>query len=98
MSEIIFITEMREYISLAEELNLMAGEQVPDLSDKPSGEPSDEPVGEEHPAIDDLRNLAFKLRAHTENDDGEYSLGVEMGMQRAADMIENLIRRHTEGE
>jgi len=33
-----------------------------------------------------------------EDSAGDYALGVESGMQRAADMIENLIKRHTKGD
>lgn len=42
----------------------------------------------------DLHDLVVKLRAHTENADGDCSLGIEQGMQLASDMIENLMRRH----
>ena len=44
--------------------------------------------------IAELREIVFKLRSHTENDDGEEALGVEKGMQLAADMIENVVKRH----
>ncbi|CAM6054962.1 unnamed protein product [Sphagnum tenellum] len=51
----------------------------------------------EHPVIADLRDLAFKLRSHMETDDNaDLAMGIEQGFERAADMIENLIRRHTE--
>ena len=46
------------------------------------------------PVLEELRESIFKLRSHMENEDSDHSLGVEEGMQRAADMIENLIRRH----
>ena len=36
----------------------------------------------------------FKLRAFLESSGGDYALGVEAGMQRAADMVENALRRH----
>lgn len=52
----------------------------------------------EHPIVADLRDLSFKMRAFCETQGGDYALGVETGMQRCADMIDNLIRRHTEGE
>lgn len=42
----------------------------------------------------DLKDAVFKLRAFCETESGDYALGVEMGMQRAADMIENIIRRY----
>jgi hypothetical protein len=52
-----------------------------------------------HPLLDvalreDLERIIFKLRAFMEACDGEYALGVETGMQRAADMIENALNRH----
>lgn len=41
------------------------------------------------------RDLIFKLRAHSETGpDDERALGIELGFARAADMIENLLRRH----
>jgi hypothetical protein len=52
----------------------------------------------EHPIVSEARDLVFKLRAFMEDSSGEYALGVENGMQRAADMIENLIRRHEKGD
>lgn len=45
----------------------------------------------------DLSDLAARLRGIMENSGGDYALGFEMAMQQAADMIETLIRRHTEG-
>jgi hypothetical protein len=48
-----------------------------------------------NPIIMECKDLVFKLRAFMEDaSSGDYALGLEMGMQRAADMIENLIRRH----
>jgi len=47
--------------------------------------------------LEEAKDLVFKLRAYTElNEDGERALGIEEGMLRAADMIDNLIRRHLE--
>jgi hypothetical protein len=46
--------------------------------------------------LQELRDTMFKLRAFTESADGDISLGIEMGMQRAADMIENIINHHTQ--
>lgn len=64
-----------------------------------------EPVEEEviveeegpHPILTDLHDIVFRLRAFMETEGGDYALGVETGMQRAAEMIENLIKRY-EGE
>lgn len=40
-----------------------------------------------------LSNLVFKLRSYQDPDMGEYAAGVEAGMSRAADMLQNLINR-----
>lgn len=47
-----------------------------------------------HAIFEDLEDVVFKLRAFTESREGDIGLGVELGMQRAADMIENVINRH----
>lgn len=44
--------------------------------------------------LEDLANVVFKLRAFMESSEGDVGLGIEMGMQRAADMIENIINRY----
>jgi hypothetical protein len=44
--------------------------------------------------LEQLNDIVFKLRAFTESVDGDYALGIETGMQRAADMIENIINQH----
>lgn len=44
-------------------------------------------------SMEDLKDVVFKLRSYTSNQDGDRGLGIEEGMQLAADMIENLIRR-----
>jgi hypothetical protein len=52
---------------------------------------------EKHPLIEGMETLVSTLRSHMENEDNQdVATGVEMGMNRAADMIENLIRRHGE--
>lgn len=48
--------------------------------------------------LEDLNHMVFKLRAFMETSDGDYALGVETGLQRAAEMLENVIRRHATGE
>jgi len=60
-----------------------------------------EPISEEHaeifehPMVNECKNIVFKLRAFMEDaSGGDYALGIEIGMQRAADMIENLIKRY----
>jgi hypothetical protein len=63
-------------------------------------ESAETPVDEsaEHPLLEDARELVFKMRSFMEDSSGDYALGVETGMQRAADMIENLIRRYEKGD
>lgn len=52
------------------------------------------------PLLHDLDVLVTRLRSfmETETPNQDLALGVEMGMQRAADMIENLIRRYNAGD
>lgn len=76
---------------VTEQLNLV--EETP--------EPSAEPLTEarsDSMLLSELAEVVFKLRAFMESSDGDYALGVEMGLQRAADMIENVIRRHSQGD
>lgn len=49
-----------------------------------------------HPIMGDLRDVMDSLRAFMESSGGEYANGVEDGMQRAADMIETILKRHEE--
>jgi hypothetical protein len=45
--------------------------------------------------IADLKETIFKLRAFTETESNDdLSFGTELGFQRAADMIENIINRY----
>ncbi len=93
------ILQMREYISLAEsfmqalvpdhDTDVAVASSVIDVFDQP-----------EEAIIGDLRGLAFKLRSYVDGDavDAQQALGMEIGMQRAADMIDNLVRRYTSGE
>lgn len=85
--------QVRGYLTLIEQSLFQ-----PDHSERTEPEP-------EAPSADDrvqgllrdLDNLVFKLRAHSENEHSETAIGLEAGMSRAADMVENLIRRHTSG-
>lgn len=67
-----------------------------------SDQPNLQPAVEEEPVVsleaereiyDELYKLIFKLRAYQDPDIGDYSAGVEAGMSRAADMLDNLINR-----
>lgn len=44
--------------------------------------------------LEDLQDVVFRLRAFTESANDEMALGIELGMQRAADMIEHVIFNH----
>ena len=83
--------QMRDFMILTE--NLVTADLISaDL------EPMMETFQPETPVTDavleDLRDAVFKMRAFMESRDGDLGLGVELGMQRAADMVENIIRRH----
>ena len=46
----------------------------------------------EHPLVTKLKEAVSKMRNHLEDDPNQdVALGVEMGLQRAADMIEHVI-------
>lgn len=53
----------------------------------------DAQVQPHNPLEDEFNRLIFKLRAYQDPDSGDYSAGVEAGMSRAADMIENMLNR-----
>jgi hypothetical protein len=78
--------QMREFILASERLNTEH-----EATEQPLVET---PLLPESGLLEDLNDIVFKLRAFTESREGELGLGVELGMQRAADMIENAIRRH----
>lgn len=82
---------MRSYIMATAQLT---NEMEPVVETVPLSEDT------EHPGslLADLDTVIFKLRAFMESSGGDYALGVEIGMQRAADMIENVLRRHGQGE
>lgn len=86
-------TGMRDFIMVTENLNMInLSEDMPE----PDGEPLTE-ASSDSLLLSELADVVFKLRAFMESSDGDFSLGVETGMQRAADMIENLLRRHGQG-
>lgn len=86
--------QMRAFILLTEGL----GAEV--LAEKPVAETVvEETTSLNEVMLHDLEDTCFTLRAFMESDNSEdFALGVETGMQRAADMIENVIRRHTQGD
>jgi len=79
-----FAEQMRSFIMAAEPLNRPEPELLVE-SDEPAPQTS---------LLVELEDIVFRLRAFMESSNGDYALGVEMGMQRAADMIENVIKRH----
>lgn len=82
---------MRGYMVLAESLVLnefQAPVEIPAESE-PSADPSDNSA-----LLAELHDVVAKLRAHMEDGTGDMAAGVETGMQRAADMIERVLRSH----
>lgn len=76
--------KMRGFIKLFEE------DDVPEIID-------DDVLSDQNKSIiADLRLLIDKLNNHMETDDTAQSLGVEMGFQRVASMIENLVKKYEE--
>lgn len=76
--------KMRGFIKLFEE------DDVPEIID-------DAVISVQNKSImDDLRLLIDRLNNHMETDDTEQSLGVEIGFQRVALMIENLVKKYEE--
>ena len=81
-----FNAKMREFIMATEMLT---------HHDVPAPLVEEEPVSSSEPSLlEDLDEVVFKLRAFMESSGGEFAYGVELGMQRAADMIERVIKRH----
>jgi hypothetical protein len=79
--------QMREYMGMAENLIGTEPEMIIEAV-------SYAPVAMPPAILEDLHDVIFKLRAFTESREGDIGLGIELGMQRAADMIENVIKRH----
>ena len=95
MSEVRYIdAEMKNFIVLTEELLTHYAQATGNAPVEPEPVVEHEEVVAEHPVLGELRDLVFKLKAFMESAEGDYGLGVESGMQRAAEMIENIIRRH----
>jgi hypothetical protein len=81
---------MKEYIVLAENLRKSADNEP--VVEEVTSEPAITPI-----IISDLEELVFKMRSVMETSGGDYALGYEDGFANAAEMVENLIRRHKEG-
>jgi hypothetical protein len=88
--------QMRDFITMTEDL-------IRNGIFEDVGEPllraTAEPPAPSSPSVllEELNDLVFKLRAFTDTNDDVLAEGIEVGMQRAADMIENMLNRHKEG-
>lgn len=78
---------MRSYIMATEQLTHDDGEPLPLTEDV---------TRSDRTLLEDLGDIIFRLRAFMESNGGEYGFGVETGMGRAADMIENALKRHSQ--
>jgi hypothetical protein len=84
-----FMAKMREYIMASENLNYPEPDEPEVLVETV--------VRSDTALLEAMRDVIFKLRSHMEPEI-EHAFGVELGMQRAADIIEHTIRRHQHGE
>jgi len=85
--------QMKDFIVLTEELLAhYATATTPPVNVEITEEKSEIVA---NPIIQECRDIIFKLRTFMEDaSGGDYALGIEIGMQRAADMIENLVGRY----
>ncbi len=99
------VGEMRSFMNLCEGYNELIFEEMVLLTSPQAREVvSEEKMLTEsilvsktiHPIMGDLASVVEDLRAFMESTGGDYALGVEDGMQRAAEMIETLLKRHKE--
>ena len=92
------IYEMRDFIAVCEDYNDIVSEEIVALYEaKAESEALKESMlvsHQSHPIMDDLRDVVSSLQAFMESAGGDYAVGVEDGMQRAAEMIETLLKRH----
>jgi len=75
---------------------MMMTEHLTEFDDQPAvliePAPVPAPIGS---IFEDLHDVVFKLRSYTESEENnDLGFGVELGMQRAAEMIENVMRRY----
>lgn len=85
--------QMRDFMIMTESL---IGIEEPDRTPVVLEEDTNMDQASPSPIIlADLRDVVFKLRAFMEDREGDLGLGIEMGMQRAAEMIENVIARYS---
>jgi hypothetical protein len=91
--------EMRDFIELCQDYNQLVFEEMealhaPSLGTKEIVTESVLVGKTSHPILGDLHDVVDQLRAFMESSGGDYALGVEEGMQRAAEMVETLLKRH----
>lgn len=92
MSDQLF--QMRRFIEVTSEIDrVTTADRIYEASIEP--ELIEELPNQSNVIISELNDMSFKLRAFMESEGGDYALGVETGMQKAAEMIDNLIRRHS---
>lgn len=89
MREFIFLTEQHIIAEYADVMSYPVMEDFVPVVEVPTPE---------HPMLEDCRTIVFKLRAFMESAGGDYALGVETGMQQAADMLDSVIKRYSEGD
>jgi hypothetical protein len=85
---------MRGFIYLAEEYLAQLDEAASQIGVETEQAPSPSEDTITPAVLRDLDEVVFKLRAFMETAGGDYALGVETGMQSAADMIERVIRTY----
>lgn len=91
--------DIRRFIVLTESLDICQPLVFKPVEIQPEIEDWEVPEVEEvEPIYDDdilqkMEDLVFKLRGYQDPDVGDYSAGVEAGMSRAADMLQNLVNR-----
>lgn len=96
------IFEMRDFINVCQDYTMLIFEEMEVLTSPLRESAQEAPALTEsmlvshvsHPVVDDLKRVVEDLRAYMESAGGDYALGVEDGMARAASMIETLITRH----
>lgn len=85
--------DIRNYIEIASEMNVEHEKHPVVLHEEIIVSEHTQYEPEPNPMEEQLENLIFKLRSYQDSESGEYALGVEAGMNRAADMIENMLNR-----
>lgn len=76
---------MRSFMILTEELS------VDNIDDNEEIEQDDDAPKNSEQLLLELEDAILRLRSHTENEDTDEAYGIEMGMNRAADLIETIL-------